>query len=75
MENLGDNTIPHTGSVLVGTVDGSIKLITQIQQVSFQLFLRTWLASVPSSSGPFIFLYSIKFTKKIPQVLIKLFRN
>ncbi len=34
MQNLGDNTIPNTGSVLIGSVDGSIKLLTQLPQVS-----------------------------------------
>ena len=33
MQDLGDNTVPHTGSILMGTVLGSIKLITQIPQV------------------------------------------
>ena len=33
MQDLGDNTVPHTGSMLMGTVLGSIKLITQIPQV------------------------------------------
>jgi hypothetical protein len=42
MQNLGDNTIPHTGSILMGTVDGSIKLITQIKQVSIFLVLILW---------------------------------
>jgi DNA damage-binding protein 1 len=37
MEHLGDSTVPHTGSMLVGTVLGSIKLITQIPQETFDL--------------------------------------
>lgn len=36
MQNLGDNTIPHNGSILMGTVDGSIKLITQIPQEFYE---------------------------------------
>ncbi|XP_023326230.1 DNA damage-binding protein 1 [Eurytemora carolleeae] len=37
MENLGDSAVPYTGSMLVGTVLGSIKLITQIPQDMFDL--------------------------------------
>ena len=33
MQNLGDSTIPHTGCVLFGTVNGSIGLVTQLPQV------------------------------------------
>jgi DNA damage-binding protein 1 len=33
MQNLGDSTIPHSGCVLFGTVDGSIGLVTQLPQV------------------------------------------
>ena len=36
MEHLGDNTVPHTGSILLGTVHGSIRLITRLQQVWYQ---------------------------------------
>merc|ERR1711915_1175168 len=32
MQHLGDNTVQHTGPILVGTVEGSIKLVTQIPQ-------------------------------------------
>ena len=34
MQNLGDSTIPHTGCVLFGTVNGSIGLVTQLPQVN-----------------------------------------
>jgi len=39
MQNLGDSTIPHTGCVLFGTVNGSIGLVTQLPQDFYELLL------------------------------------
>ena len=38
MEHLGDSAVPYSGSLLVGTVQGSIKLIAQIPQVKIKEF-------------------------------------
>jgi len=53
MQDLGDNTVPHTGSMLMGTVLGSIKLITQIPQDLFDLLseLQSRLAKKIKSVG------------------------
>lgn len=53
MQNLGDNTVPHTGSILVGTVQGSIKLITQIPQDLYDMLneLQNRLAKTIKSVG------------------------
>jgi len=40
MQNLGDSTIPHTGCVLFGTVNGSIGLVTQLPQEFYELLLE-----------------------------------
>jgi len=40
MQNLGDSTIPHTGCVLFGTVNGSIGLVTQLPQDFYELLLE-----------------------------------
>ena len=42
MQNLGDSTIPHTGCVLFGTVNGSIGLVTQLPQVSVFSYLEKY---------------------------------
>ena len=46
MQNLGDSTIPHTGCVLFGTVNGSIGLVTQLPQVIlyFHIICHTAIA-------------------------------
>merc|ERR1719411_1030958 len=36
MENLGDFLIPHTGSILYGTVHGAIGMVTQLPQEFFE---------------------------------------
>ena len=47
MENLGDSAVPYTGSMLVGTVLGSIKLITQIPQVGTVLGSIKLITQIP----------------------------
>ena len=43
MQNLGDSTIPHTGCVLFGTVNGSIGLVTQLPQVILSgVYFHIW---------------------------------
>ena len=53
MTNLGDTSIPHTGSVLYGTVGGAIGLVTQLPQDFFEflLDLQTRLTKVIKSIG------------------------
>lgn len=53
MTNLGDTSIPHTGSVLYGTVGGAIGLVTQLPQdfFDFLLDLQTRLTKVIKSIG------------------------
>ena len=51
MQNLGDSTIPHTGCVLFGTVNGTIGLVTQLPQVilsgvffiSGEIYTHSWV--------------------------------
>ena len=75
MQNLGDNTIPHSGSILMGTVDGSIKLLTQIPQVFivYTLLYSTRYRMYTKSAGLSSILMgtvdgSIKLVTQIPQV-------
>ncbi len=39
MQNLGDASTPHTGSILYGTVHGALGLVTQVPQ-DFYEFLK-----------------------------------
>ena len=53
MQNLGDTSIPHTGSVLFGTVGGAIGLVTQLPQDFYEFLhdLQTRLTKVIKSIG------------------------
>merc|ERR1719219_2172193 len=53
MQNLGDSSIPHTGSILYGTVGGSIGLVTQLPQEFYEFLqeLQTRLSKVIKSIG------------------------
>ena len=53
MQNLGDTSIPHTGSVLFGTVGGAVGLVTQLPQDFFEFLqeLQTRLTRVIKSIG------------------------
>jgi len=53
MQNLGDSTIPHTGSVLIGTVLGGIGLVTQLPQDFYEFLndLQQRLAKTIKSVG------------------------
>jgi len=53
MQNLGDSTVSHSNTVLLGTVFGSIKLVTQLSQDLFDLLedLQTKLARKIKSVG------------------------
>ena len=53
MTNLGDTSIPHSGSVLFGTVSGAIGLVTHLPQhfYDFLLDLQTRLTKVIKSIG------------------------
>lgn len=53
MENLGDSSTPHSGSVLYGTVHGAIGMVTQVPQEFFEFLtdLQTRLSGVIKSVG------------------------
>jgi len=53
MQNLGDSSIPHSGSVLFGTVGGAIGLVTQLPQDFYEFLqdLQTRLTKVIKSIG------------------------
>ena len=53
MQNLGDSTIPHSGCVLFGTVEGSIGLVTQLPQDFYEFLteLQLKLTKVIKSVG------------------------
>jgi len=63
MEHLGDNTVPHTGSILLGTVHGSIRLITRLPQDLFDTLseLQRRLAKKIKSVGRIEHAYYRKF--------------
>ena len=52
MQNLGDSTIPHTGCVLFGTVNGSIGLVTQLPQVYKLNFFKLFSLHYHSNPCP-----------------------
>ena len=53
MQNLGDTSIPHSGSVLFGTVGGAIGLVTQLPQDFFEFLqdLQSRLTKAIKSIG------------------------
>jgi DNA damage-binding protein 1 len=53
MENLGDSSTPHTGSILYGTIHGSIGMVTQLPQELFEFLtnLQRRLCQVIRSVG------------------------
>jgi len=53
MENLGDSSTPHTGSILYGTVHGAIGMVTQLPQEYFEFLnkLQQRLTRVIRSVG------------------------
>merc|ERR1719445_1637641 len=53
MQNLGDSSIPHTGSILFGSVGGAIGLVTQLPQEFYEFLqeLQTRLSKVIKSIG------------------------
>jgi len=53
MENLGDSSTPHTGSILYGTVHGAIGMVTQLPQDYFEFLskLQDKLCTVIRSVG------------------------
>merc|ERR1712242_317398 len=53
MQNLGDTSIPHTGSILFGSVGGAIGLVTQLPQDFFEFLheLQARLTKVIKSIG------------------------
>jgi len=53
MENLGDSSTPHTGSILYGTVHGAIGMVTQLPQDYFEFLnkLQQRLTRVIKSVG------------------------
>merc|ERR1719336_107975 len=53
MQNLGDSSIPHSGSILFGSVGGAIGLVTQLPQDFYEFLqeLQTRLSKVIKSIG------------------------